>query len=154
MARGLWTDICKIMPDSKHIMFPFKLSYRILAKHRMLFIWGIQSSQLCRFYCEEAESLDHLFCYCPYVARFWSQVQERLKNYNIYLEITLQTAILGDLKSHSQSINNIIILLAKHFIFNLQSVETMRIERFSTFVKHHNTDEKYMAYRKPIYGWG
>ena len=52
--------------------------------------------------------------------------------------------MLGDLKSHSQSINNIIILLAKMFIFNLQSLETMRIERFRTFVKHHSTVEKYM----------
>jgi hypothetical protein len=53
--------------------------------------------------------------------------------------------MLGDLKSHSQLINNILILLAKRFIFNLQSVETMRIERFRTFVKHHSTVEKYLA---------
>ena len=105
----------------------------------MLYIWGIQSSQLCRFCCEEAESVDHLFWYCPYVACFWSQVQEWLKNCNIYLELTLQIAILGDLKS--QSINNIIIIL--------QSVEAMRIERFITFVKHHSTAEKYMAARNP-----
>ena len=51
---------------------------------------------------------------------------------NIYLELTLQIVLLGGLKSHSQSINNIIILLAKNGIFNLQSVETMRIERFRT----------------------
>ena len=57
----------------------------------------------------------------------------------------LQIALLGDLKSHSQSINNIIILLANMFIFYLQYVESMRIERFRTFVKHHSTVEKYMA---------
>ena len=99
--------------------------------------------------CGEAESLDHLFWYFSYVARFWSQVQEWLKNCNICLELTLQAAILGDLKSRSQSINNIRIILAKMFIFNLQSVEAMRIERFRTFVKHHSTVEKYMAYRNP-----
>ena len=112
----------------------------------MLYIWVIQSSQLCRFCCEEAESLDHLFWY---VACFWSQVQEWLKNCNICLELTLQIAIMSDLKSHSQSINNIIIILAKTFIFNLQSVEAMRIERFNYFVKHHSTVEKYMANRNP-----
>ena len=32
-------------------------------------------------------------------------------------------------------------------IFNLQSVESMRIKRFRTFVKHHSTVEKYMANR-------
>lgn len=61
----------------------------------------------------------------------------------------LQIAILGDLKSHCQSINNIIIILAKKCIFNLQSVEAMRIERFSTFVKHHSTVEQYMSNRNP-----
>jgi hypothetical protein len=53
------------------------------------------------------------------------------------------------LKSHSQSINNIIIILAKMFIFNLQSVEAMRIGRFKSFVKHHSTVEKYMANKNP-----
>uniref|UniRef100_A0A8C7FVB6 Poly(A) specific ribonuclease subunit PAN2 n=1 Tax=Oncorhynchus kisutch TaxID=8019 RepID=A0A8C7FVB6_ONCKI len=50
-----------------------------------------------------------------------SQVQEWLKNCNIYLELTLQLALLGDLKSHSQSINNIIILLfyLKPYLTNL-----------------------------------
>ena len=46
----------------------------------------------------------------------FSQIQEWLKNCNIYLELTLQIALLGDLESHNQSINNIIILLAKMFI--------------------------------------
>ena len=79
----------KTTPDSKLWIFKFKLLYKILAANRMLHKWGIQSSQLCTFCCEEAESLDNLFWYCPYVARFWSQVQEWLKNCNIYLELTL-----------------------------------------------------------------
>ena len=141
--------IRKTTPDSKLRIFQFKLLYKIPATNRMLYIWGIQSSQLCRFCCEEAESLDHLFWYCPHVARFWSQFQEWLKNCNICVELTLQIAILGDLKSHSQSINNIIIILAKMFIFNLQSVEAMRIGRFKSFVKHHSTVEKYMANKNP-----
>ena len=37
------------------------------------------------------------------------------------------------------------------FIFNSQSVEAMRIERFKTFVKHHSTVEIYMANRNPIW---
>ena len=99
----------------------------------------MQPFQRCRFRCEETESLDHLFWYRPYVASFWIDVQEWLNNCNIYLELTLQITLMGDLKSHSQLINN--IHLAKMFIFNLQSVETMRIERFRTFVKHHSTVE-------------
>ena len=47
----------KTTPDSKLQIFQFKLLYNILATNRMLCIWGIQSSQLYRFCCEEAESL-------------------------------------------------------------------------------------------------
>jgi hypothetical protein len=46
-------------------------------------------------------------------------VQEWLKHCNIRLELTLQIAILGDFKSHNQSINNTIIILAKMLIYNL-----------------------------------
>ena len=35
------------------------------------------------------------------------------------------------------------------FIFNLQSVEAMRIGRFNSFVMHHSIVEKYMANRNP-----
>jgi hypothetical protein len=35
------------------------------------------------------------------------------------------------------------------FIFHLQPVEAMRIERISTFVKHNSTVEKYVANSNP-----
>ena len=131
--------IRKTTPDSKLHIFQYKLLYKILATKRMLYIWRIHSSQLCRFCCEEAESLDHLFWYCPYVAHFWSQVQEWLKNWNICLELTLQIAILGDLKSHSQSINNIIIILAHffYFLFTIcRSYENRKVQYFCKASQH------------------
>jgi hypothetical protein len=59
----------------------------------------------------------------------------------------------------SQSINNIIILVGKVFIFGSQSVNTIRLERFKMYVKHHSTIEKYMAHghqMRVVYGdrWG
>ena len=36
------------------------------------------------------------------------------------------------------------MLLGKKSTFKLQSVETMRKERFRIYVKHHSTVEKYM----------
>ena len=151
LRQMVYELIWKTTPDSKHRIVLFKSLYNVLATNRMLYIWGIQQSQPCQFCCEETESLEHLFWYCAYVACFWSQVQEWLKNCNIYPELTLQIAILGDLKSHSHTNNNIKLLLAKMFIFNLQSVETMRIQRFRNFVKHHSTVEKYMTNRNPIW---
>ncbi|CDQ89851.1 unnamed protein product [Oncorhynchus mykiss] len=59
--------IGKMTPDSKLRIFQFKLLYKILENNRMLYIWGIHPSQLCRFCCEETESLHNLFWYCPHV---------------------------------------------------------------------------------------
>ena len=101
----------------------------------------IRQSHLCRFCCKETESIDHLFWYCTYAACFWSQVQEWLKeNHNMQLKWTLQIAVLGNVESHSQSKNNIMILAVKVFIFSSQSVDTIRFERLKTFCKtsQHN----------------
>jgi hypothetical protein len=51
--------------------FQLKLLYRILATKKILNIWGIQSSKLCRFCCGDTESIDHLFWYWPKVPCFW-----------------------------------------------------------------------------------
>ena len=48
--------ICKTTQDSRLCAFQLKLLYRILATNKMLNIWGIQSSKLCRFCCEDTES--------------------------------------------------------------------------------------------------
>jgi hypothetical protein len=76
--------IRKTMPGSKLQIFQFELLYKILATNRMLYIWGgIQSSQLCRFCCKEAETLDHLFWCCPLCSSFLvtgSGMAEELQN--------------------------------------------------------------------------
>ena len=92
----------------------------------MLNIWGIKSSKLCRYCFEDTESIDHLFWHCPQVACFWAQVQEWLKMHSIGLKLTLEIVLLGDLERPGQSITNIVILLVKVFIFNTQSVDSMR----------------------------
>jgi hypothetical protein len=50
--------------------FQLKLRYNIFTTNRMLYIWGIQPSQLCKLCCKETESLDNLFWYCPYICIF------------------------------------------------------------------------------------
>ena len=54
--------------------------------------------------------------------------------------------MLGYLESNRQSKNNIIILVGKVSIFSSQSVDTILIERFKMFVKHHRAIEKYMTH--------
>ena len=107
----------------------------------MLNIWGIKSSKLCRFCCEDTESIDHLFWYCPRVACFWSQVQEWLKMHSIDLKLTQEIVLLGDLERPGQSITIILILLLKVFIFNSQSVDSITLK---LYVKLHSILERYL----------
>ena len=139
--------IYKTMQDSRLRAFQLKWFYRILATNKMLNIWGIKSSKLCRFGCEDTESIDHLFWYCSQVACFWSQVQEWLKIHSIDLKLTLEIVLLGDLERPGQSITNILILLVKVFIFNSQSVDSIRLDTFWIYVEHHSIVERYVLRR-------
>ena len=139
--------IYKNMQDSRLCAFQLKLLYRILATNKMLNIWDIKSSKLCRFCCEDTESIDHLLWYCPQVACFWSQVQGWLKMHSIDLKLTLEILLLGDLERPCQSITNILILLVKVFIFNSQSVDSIRLDILKLYVKHHSVVERYMFRR-------
>ena len=80
----------------------------------------------------------HLFCYCPRVACFWSQVQESLKMHSIDLKLTLEIVLLGDLERPDQSITNILILIVKVLIFNSQSVDSIQLDSLKLYVKHHS----------------
>ena len=115
----------------------------------MLNIWGTKSSKLCRFCCKDTESIEHLFWYCPQVACFWSQVQEWLKMHSSDLILTLEIVLLEYLERPGQSITNIPILLVTVFIFNSQSVDSIRLDRLKLYVKHHSIVERYMLSRNP-----
>ena len=98
--------IYKTTQDSRLRAFQLKLLYRILATNKMLNIWGLKSTNLSRFCCEDTESIDHLFWYCPQVACFWSQVQEWLKMHSIDLKFILEIVLFEDLERPGQSITN------------------------------------------------
>ena len=67
----------------------------------------------------------------------------------IDLKLTLEIVLLGDLERPGQSITNIQILLVKVFIFNSLSVDSVQLDRFKLYVKHHSRVERYMAGRNP-----
>lgn len=125
--------------------FQYKLIYKFLATKKMLNIWGIDPSPLCRFY-QEVESVEHLFWHCPFVALFWTKVQEWISSHDVNLQLDLFTVLLGDISKHSHAIHaNIIILLGKVFIFGLTSVEDLR-ERFKNLVKCHSRSQCLLAH--------
>lgn len=69
--------------------------------------------------------------------------------HSIDLKLTLEIVLLGDLERPGQSITNILILLVKVFIFNSQSVDSIRLDRLKLYVKHHSIVERYVLRRNP-----
>ena len=56
----------------------------------------------------------------------------------------LQTVLLGDLKTYSQLIGNIVIL-GKMFIFRAFSAEMLQMGRFKSLARHHGRMEGCIA---------
>ena len=134
--KNVFNLIYQTTLDSSSRYFQIKLIYNFLATKRMLKVWGIEQSDLCRFCKEETESTAHLFWYCPVVAKFWTQVEKDLcKKHRLSLD--LGKVLLGDLEEKDKSFNNIVILLGKMFIFKQQTGESLHLNRFKQFLKHH-----------------
>ena len=120
---------------SRLCAFQLRLLYRIHQQNVEYLVHTISPWKCCF---EDTESTDHLSWYCPQVACFWSQVQKWLKINSIDLKLTLEIVLLGD---H--------LLLVKVFIFNSQSVDSIRLDRLKLYVKHHSIVERYVLRRNP-----
>ena len=68
---------------------------------------------------------------------------------NIDLKLTLEIVLLGDLERSGQSITNILVLLEKVFIFNSQSVDSIRLDKLKLYIKHHSIVERHVLRRNP-----
>lgn len=101
----------------------------------MLKIWGLESSDKCRFCSTEIETVDHLFWYCHVVAAFWQKVQQMLFDMNIKCQLCLHIILLGFTGELNDRITiNLIIHLGKRFIFNAKNVESLNMFSFLYFV--------------------
>ena len=129
--------IYKTTLDSYSRYFQFKLIYNYLATKKMLNVWGIEQTNLCRFCEEEIESSPHLFWYCSTVALFWSNVQKLFSDNNKTLTLDIFRIIMGDLEGENRTINNKVILFGKIFIFKTQTIESLNIRRFKALLKHN-----------------
>ena len=131
--------------DSKLRMLQIKIIYKYLPTKKMLNIWGIEESGSCRFCSAEEEDLLHLFWYCPVVAHFWETVHRWIgpstKNFRTSPDIVL----LGDLKMGGNGLNNIVILLAKAFIFRSQNMNELNPTLFKKYVKQYYMLEAIIA---------
>ena len=52
----------------------FKMWQNRIATNRFLYQSGILDSPNC-IYCNEEENITHAFLFCPYIKRFWNEVE-------------------------------------------------------------------------------
>ncbi|GAV89879.1 zf-RVT domain-containing protein, partial [Cephalotus follicularis] len=80
----------------------FREAHRMLDK---LVIWGLVTTNRCRFGCGQGESIDHLFFECPFTARIWNHFmlmcgfRKRVSGWRVEAEWCIQRLKGNDFKS-------------------------------------------------------
>ena len=134
-----------VVRDVKIQYFQFRFLHRIIGTNTFLFRIGRRDSPLCTF-CEiENETLDHLFCLCPFVRTFW-YIASRicLKDTS---KITLDNVKFGYIEDIKHPVN-FYLLHAKYFIFNCKQNE--KLPDVLTFLNNFNflLENEYLILKK------
>lgn len=124
--------------DARSRLFQIKILYNFLPTNKMLKVWGLQESDKCRFCLAEVESSDHLFWYCHVVASFWGAVEQLLMDMNVNCHLSLYSVVLGFLEqSKWNETINLVILLAKKFIFKVKNAADLNMLAFRNYIEHN-----------------
>ena len=143
--KQLFRTIYKTTIDSYSRIFQLKIFYKIIATKKKLYCCNIAQSPVCRFCNDEEEDQMHLFFYCPYVASFWTSIQNWLKPLNICFKFVPLNVIFGDPDENCPQIMNTIILLGKIFIFKTQSRINLNISYFKNVLRNQFLLEEIIA---------
>ena len=117
--RMLFCICFKTVTNNNLIWFQLKLIYRILGTNSYLHKLGIRNSPNCHF-CQQPESLLHIFYECPNSSELWNDIEKLLKE-RISLEIKFScfTIIFGYINKDQNHIPiNSLILVTKKYIFD------------------------------------
>ena len=86
----------KSILDNCLIWFQYKILYNILDTKYYLNKLKIIDSNLCSFYNQQPESIDHIFIHCEYLKDLWKDLKRCIFNkLDIQIELTNQRQILG-----------------------------------------------------------
>lgn len=98
--------------------FQMRITHRIITTNTFLCRIGVLDANLCSFCQSEPERIVHLFCSCPVVRDFWSDITRLISgSIGVVVNMDFSTIIFGNLGKENEAIN-IIILLAKKHIYN------------------------------------
>ena len=97
----------------------------------------------CSFCKNEQETLVHLFLQCPFTKQFWQNVLNWINRYPGHENIELSDSMLLGLTNYKTVILNLIILIARYYIFLSKTRnEKPNITIYKESVKHFYELEK------------
>ena len=79
----------------------------------------------CTYCGNDLERILHLFFLCPVVRQFWDEMSDFFWQMGIYIQVEKKYIIFGILNADPNSIENYIILAAKHYIWTNKFREPM-----------------------------
>ena len=137
--------------DIKIREFQYKCLKRIIPSNVFLHKCKLVDSSLCDFCHMEIETVNHMFWECMYVQTFWMQLKNYLNENGFEIDITLKTSTFGiqDQQTNENKLKNVMILLAKYFIFKNKCKKTIpNLEAFKFYIKNRLTVEKEISLLK------
>ena len=134
---------------SKIQYFQFRILHRIIGLNNLLFKMKLVNSPLCCFCNHETETIEHFFCKCHVVKKFWQDCVSLISIHDF--NFNDDGIIFGyfDIKSYPI---NLFLLHAKHYIYSCKQNNTrpnvrsfqhkfafiVKVESFILKDKHHD----------------
>ena len=135
-----------VTKDPKLCWFQYRLLHRILPTNVLLFKMKIKDTTSCAFCNTEEETLLHLFFHCNIVNKFWGDLLSWIElNANTTVQFEKETIIFGKKFRKCGNCLNLILLLAKQFIFT-QKIRNrpLDVDAFTVLLKNYFMIEKYI----------
>ena len=147
--QSRFSTIYWVTLDSKIRIFQYKFIHRRISTNDYLFKIGVKNSPQCNFCKVESQTLIHLFCLCPIVSKFWTDLNNWLNCHNISSSKLSYIDICFGFPSKSQHLLNTIVLFAKYFIFKTKCQEDLlSLVLFINDLKSIESVEQIIAFKK------
>ena len=141
--------ICvKTVNDYELIWFQYRILHRILGTQKLLHQIRISETDKCLLCHACTETLIHLFCFCPMVAKLWQDLSNWIKEKtNIVIKFDSFRIIMGYLNRDKFFLSiNTLILVTKYYIYaNTRAKRCLNIADIQIKIKKVYNEQNLVA---------
>ena len=152
--KNIYTIPFKVTRQSSLQWFQYRINQHILTTNSYIYRAGIVNSPYCNRCETEIETIEHALWECDFVQNFLNDFTELLDNLHIPLPLNKELFIFGIYNNQNGiyfSVDNLIILLIKHYIYKTRCLRQSLSTRCLTLIiyDHYNV-LKYIANSKNV----